>query len=184
MALVTDWLLRGERSLTIGRGQLIRSLRGLAHELPQPLGATLGYILGLDLRRAAPPTDEFTFYERTISFPTWELAIGLIILTGVLKAMRYVYPIPGDVLYWVSAIHVGSGVLLGLKLLDHLRYVLAPSRWPLMTSIATGWIPEAYVKRFHPGWYVQMTSDSVSSVPSTHPSVTPSSASGSAGGAS
>jgi hypothetical protein len=76
VALVTDWLLRGERSLTIGRGQLIRSLRGLAHELPQPLGATLGYILGLDLRRAAPPTDEFTFYERTISFPTWELAIG------------------------------------------------------------------------------------------------------------
>ena len=53
-----------------------------------------------------------------------------IVITGVLKAMRYIYPIPGDILYWVSAVHVGSGVFLGMKLLDHLRYVLAPSRWP------------------------------------------------------
>ena len=113
VAFVTDWLLRGERSLIVGRGQLIRSLRGLAHELPRPLGRSLAYLLGLDMRRAAPPTDEFTFYERTISFPTWELAIGLIVLTGVIKAMRYVYPIPGDVLYWVSAIHVGSGCCWG-----------------------------------------------------------------------
>jgi cytochrome b subunit of formate dehydrogenase len=184
VAFVTDWLLRGERSLTVGKGQLIRSLRGLAHELPGPLGSSLAYLLGLDMRRAAPPTDEFTFYERTISFPTWELAIGLIVLTGVIKAMRYVYPIPGDVLYWVSAIHVGSGVLLGLKLLDHLRYVLAPSRWPLMVSMATGWIPEAYVKRFHAGWYARISSEPAPSVAATQPSPAPSgSGAGSAGGA-
>ncbi len=158
VAFVTDWLLRNEKSLTIGKGQFIRVMRGLAHELPRPLGTIIGYTLGLDLRRAAPPTEEFTYYERAISFPTWELAIGLIILTGVIKAARYVYPIPGDVLYWVSAVHVGSGVLLGLKLLDHLRYVLAPSRWPLMVSMATGWLPEAYVQRFHPGWYARITS--------------------------
>jgi len=71
----------------------------------------------------------------------------------VIKAMRYIYPIPGELLYWVSAVHVGAGVLLGLKLLDHLRYVLAPSRWPLMVSIASGWIPAAYVQKFHAGWY-------------------------------
>ena len=184
VAFVTDWLLRGERSLTVGKGQLIRSLRGLAHELPKPLGTSMAYLLGLDMRRAAPPTDEFTFYERTISFPTWELAIGLIVLTGVIKAMRYVYPIPGDVLYWVSAIHVGSGVLLGLKLLDHLRYVLAPSRWPLMVSMATGWIPEAYVKRFHAGWYARISSEPAPSVAATQPSPAPSgSGAGSAGGA-
>ena len=69
--------------------------------------------------------------------------------------MRYIYPIPGDVLYWVSAVHVGAGVLLGMKLLDHLRYVLAPSRWPLMASMATGWISRGYVQRFLPGWYAE-----------------------------
>ena len=149
---LTDWLLRGESALSVGKGQMIRSLRGLARELPKPLGSTLAYLLGLDLRRAPPPTEQFTYYERTISFPTWELTLALIIITGMIKALRYVYPIPGDVLYWVSSIHVGSGVLLGIKLLDHLRYVLAPSRWPLMVSMATGWLPRAYAERFHPAW--------------------------------
>ncbi|MBV8720431.1 MAG: hypothetical protein JO318_15550 [Chloroflexi bacterium] len=165
VAFLTDWLLRGERSLTIGNGQFIRSMRGLAHELPKPLGTIIGYTLGLDLRRAPPHTEEFTYYERTISFPLWELSVGLIILTGVIKAMRYVYPIPGDLLYWVSAVHVGAGVLLGLKLLDHLRYVLAPSRWPLMAAIATGWIPTRYVERFHPGWYAQITAAPTTAAP-------------------
>lgn len=169
VAFVTDWLLRGERSLTLAKGQFIRSMRGLAHELPKPFGATIGYALGLDLRRAPPPTEEFTYYERAISFPLWELSIGLIILTGVIKAMRYVYPIPGDLLYWVSAVHVGAGVLLGLKLLDHLRYVLAPSRWPLMAAMVTGWVPTRYVERFFPGWYAQITA---SSAPGTSPAPT------------
>ena len=172
VALVTDWLLRGERSLTLGKGQSVRGMRGLAHELPKPIGSTVAYVLGLDMRRAAPPTEEFTYYERAVSFPAWEVAIGLIILTGVIKAMRYVYPIPGDVLYWVSATHVGAGVLLGLKLLDHLRYVLAPSRWPLMVSMATGWIPEAYVKAFHPGWYARLSSSESAPTASTVPSAT------------
>jgi cytochrome b subunit of formate dehydrogenase len=167
VVFITDWLRRGEDALTVKRGQQIRSLRGLANELPRPLKAFVGYVLGLDLRRAPPPTDQFTYYERTFSFPTWELAIALIVITGVIKAMRYVYPIPGDVLYWVSAIHVGAGVLLGMKLLDHLRYVLAPSRWPLMVSMATGWVPAAYVQRFHKAWYAEVTSRSTTPIQGT-----------------
>jgi len=182
VAFVTDWWLRGERSLSIGKGQAIRTLRGLSHELPKPLGTMLAYMLGLDLRRPAPPTEQFTYYERTISFPTWELAIGLIILTGVIKAMRYIYPIPGDLLYWVSAIHVGSGVLLGMKLLDHLRYVLAPSHWPLMVAMATGWIPEQYVQRLHPGWYARLTQGAGQAVAPAATPTSPSPAIGSAGG--
>ena len=168
---VTDWLLRGEAALTVGGGSWIRSLRGLAHELPRPIGGTLAYLLGLDLRRAPPPTEQFTYYERTISFPTWELTLALIIITGLIKALRYVYPIPGDVLYWVSSIHVGSGVLQGIKLLDHLRYVLAPSRWPLMVSMATGWLPRAYVERFHSAWLTRLSEQ-----PRASPTTTPVSA--------
>jgi cytochrome b subunit of formate dehydrogenase len=179
--LVIDWWLRDERSLTVASGQMIRSLRGLAHELPRPIGTTVAYLLGLDLRRAPPPTDQFTYYERTISFPTWVLTIGLIVLTGVIKAMRYVFPIPGDLLYWISAIHVGAGVLLGMKMLDHLRYVLAPSRWPLMGAIASGWIPARYVERFHPGWYARLRG-APGPVPTGASSTTPTPAVGPAGG--
>jgi thiosulfate reductase cytochrome b subunit len=140
---ITDWQLRRERGLSVPGGQWIRHLRGLAHELPRPLGVTLGYVIGLDMRRAPPPQEQFTFYERVFSFPTWVIALTLIVITGLLKAMRYIYPIPGDVLYWASAIHVGAMVLLAIKLLDHVRYVLAPSRWPLFVSMLTGWLPGA-----------------------------------------
>ena len=104
LAFVTAWLTRGERGLTPGKGQMIRGLRGLAHELPRPIGSVLAYLLGLNLRRAAPPTGQFSFYQRLIGFPWWELAIGLVILTGAIKAFRYIVPIPGDVLYWMSAV--------------------------------------------------------------------------------
>jgi hypothetical protein len=77
----------------------------------------------------------------------------LIVITGLLKAMRYVYPIPGDVLYWASAIHVGAMVLLAIKVLDHMRYVLAPSRWPLMQSMLTGWVHARYAQVAHAAWY-------------------------------
>jgi hypothetical protein len=76
-------------------------------------------------------------------------------------------------------------VLLGLKFLDHLRYVLAPSRWPLMGSIASGWIPAGYVQKFHAGWYARITSQSgaPAAAPTTPPApTTPVPSAGSAGG--
>ena len=51
----TYWLLRGDKSLLVPKGQWIRNMRGLAHELPRPLGGLLAGILGLNLRRAPPP---------------------------------------------------------------------------------------------------------------------------------
>ena len=71
-------------------------------------------------------------------FGRWWIALGLITITGILKAMRYVFPIPGDALDWVSAIHIGAMVVLAIKLLDHLRYVLAPSRWWMMRAMVPG----------------------------------------------
>jgi cytochrome b subunit of formate dehydrogenase len=150
---VTYWLMaERRRPLQVPKGQWIRHLRGLAHELPRPLGGILAALLGLDMRRQPPPVGEFTYYEKAVSFPTWGIVLLLLVLTGVLKAMRYVYPIPGDVLWWVSAVHVGGMVALMVKLLDHVRYVLAPSRWPLLVASLTTWVSEAYVRRRHPGW--------------------------------
>jgi cytochrome b subunit of formate dehydrogenase len=134
-------------------GQWIRHLRGLAHELPRPLGGLLAGFLGLDMRREPPAVEQFTYYEKVVSFPTWIVLLGLIVVTGLLKSMRYLYPIPGEVLWWASALHVAGLILLAAKLLDHLRYVFAPSRWALLKSMASTWIDEGYVRRWHPGWY-------------------------------
>lgn len=154
--MVTYWLVGGVGGLLPPKGQRIRHLRGLAHELPRPLGGTLAVLLGLNMRRQPPPTEQFTYYETTVSFPTWIVLLGLVTFTGVLKAMRYVYPISGDLLWWASTLHVASMVLLAAKTLDHLRYVLAPSRWPLLTSMVSGWMPARVVQSRHPAWHARI----------------------------
>jgi cytochrome b subunit of formate dehydrogenase len=154
--MVTYWLVSGVRGLLPPKGQKIRHLRGLAHELPSALGGTLAVLVGLNMRRQPPPTEQFTYYETTVSFPIWLVLLGLVTLTGVLKAMRYVYPISGEILWWCSTLHVASLVLLAVKSLDHLRYVLAPGRWHLMTAMVSGWMRERDVRERHPGWYEEI----------------------------
>lgn len=152
-AALMMWWIRGTQPPLPPKGEGIRYVRGLAHELPKPLGSMLAGLLGLNMRRQAPPIGQYTFYEATVSYSTWVVVIGLLAVTGILKAMRYLFPIPGDLLYWVSAIHVAGLVLLAVKMLDHVRYMLAPSRWPLLQALFTGWVSEAYVRANHPAWW-------------------------------
>ncbi|MDE3075090.1 MAG: hypothetical protein KGJ86_06640, partial [Chloroflexota bacterium] len=95
---VTHWLLVGDTSLLVPKGLWLRHVRGLAHEAPSGVGSVIGDVFGLDMKRTPPPVEQFTYYEKVVSFPTWAALIALITATGLLKAMRYVYPIPGDVL--------------------------------------------------------------------------------------
>jgi cytochrome b subunit of formate dehydrogenase len=169
---VTYWLMDTRHPLSVPSGQWIRHLRGMAHELPRPLGSALAAMLGLDMRRQAPPAGEFTYYEKVFSFPTWVILIGLIVITGILKALRYIYPIPGDLLWWVSAIHVGAMVGLAVKLLDHVRYVLAPSRWPLLVASYTTWISRGYAARAHPAW-LETAEEPAAEQPSGAPAAQP-----------
>ena len=140
---VAYWWVNGDRSLWVPRGQWGRHLAGFALELPRSLGTRLAARLGLDLTQRPRP-GQFTFYETAFSFPTWTFALALITITGILKAMRYIYPIPGPVLYWASTLHVAAMVLLVLKVLDHLRYTLG--RWPLMVAMARGWVSEGALR--------------------------------------
>ena len=160
---LTDWWLTGDRSLLVPKGQWIGHLRGLAHELPRPVGGALAAVLGLDMKPRAPEAGQFTFYEKVVSFPTWTFVIALITITGLVKALRYVYPVPGPVLFWASTLHVAAMVLIAIKLLDHIRYTLA--RWPLMVSMVTTWVSESYVRVHHPAWWKATEDAEAASVP-------------------
>jgi len=137
------WWVNGDRSLWPPRGGWRRHLAGFALELPPSLGTRLAAWLRLDPNQQPHP-ERFTFYETAFSFPTWTFALVLITITGLLKAMRYIYPVPGPVLYWASTLHVAAMVLLTLKVLDHLRYTLA--RWPLMVAMTRGWVSESALR--------------------------------------
>lgn len=139
-AFLSYWWMTGDRSLLVPRSDWARHLRGFALEIPRPLGARLAGLLKLDLRQPAGSSGTFTFYEKVFSFPTWSFGIGLITITGIVKLVRYLVPIPGPVLFIDSTLHVTAMVILVIRTLDHLRYTFA--RWPLMVAIATGWLPQ------------------------------------------
>jgi cytochrome b subunit of formate dehydrogenase len=100
--------------------------------------------LRLDLSHAAPAARRFTYYETAFSFPSWTLVIALITVTGLIKAMRYVYPVPPFLLYWSSTLHVAAMVLIFIKVLDHLRYTLG--RWPMMVAMVKGWVRDGAIR--------------------------------------
>jgi cytochrome b subunit of formate dehydrogenase len=143
-SFVTYWWVNGDRALLPPRGQWRAHLSAFAQGLPRWLATRVAGPLRLDLTRRTPPPDRFSYYETAFSFPTWAFAIALITVTGLIKAMRYVYPVPPLILYWSSTLHVAAMVLIFLKVLDHLRYTLA--RWPMMVAMAKGWVREGTIR--------------------------------------
>jgi len=142
--------MTGDRSLLVGRGHLGHHLLGLAYELPPRIRAPYAKLLRVDLSQPRPPTGQFTFYEKVIEFPSWTVLLALITVTGLIKAVRFVLPVPGLVLFIASTLHVAAMVGIVIKLLDHLRYTFP--RWPLMGAITTTWVNERYARLRHPGW--------------------------------
>jgi hypothetical protein len=139
-AFVSYLWMTGDRSLLVPRGQWGRHLLGLAYELPPSIRAPYARLLRIDLSRPRPPAGQFTFYEKVVEFPSWSIVLALITITGLIKAARYVVPVPGFVLWLSSTLHVAAMVIIVIKLLDHLRYTFP--RWPLMTAIATTWVKD------------------------------------------
>ena len=139
-AFVSYLWMTGDRSLLVPRGQWARHLLGLAYELPPRVRQPYAKLLRIDLGQPRPPAGKFTFYEKVVEFPSWSIILVLITITGLIKAARYLVPVPGFVLWLASTLHVAAMVVIVIKLLDHLRYTFP--RWPLMASMATTWIKE------------------------------------------
>jgi len=137
--------MTGDRSLLVPRGQWGRHLLGLAYELPQPIRTPYAKLLRVDLSQPRPPSGTFTFYEKVVEFPSWSIVLVLITITGLIKAGRYLVPVPGFVLWLASTLHVAAMVVIVIKLLDHLRYTFP--RWRLMTAMTTTWLTPASSRR-------------------------------------
>lgn len=138
-ALAVNVWRDADRSFLVPRGQLRRYLRGLAGELPPFLVRPLAGPLGIDMKAPAPPRGRYTFYEILVSYPWWAIGLGLITVTGLVKALRYLYPIPGPVLFMASTLHVAAMVILALKVLDQLRLTLELDRKVAVGVLAAPW---------------------------------------------
>jgi cytochrome b subunit of formate dehydrogenase len=144
------WWQTGHHGLLVPRGQWRHHLRAFTHELPPAIGHRVARALRLHATGVEAQAGQFTYYETAFSFPTWTIALGLITITGLIKALRYLMPVPGPILWGASTLHVAAMVLLVLKVLDHMRYVF--ERWPLMVAMTTTWITDRYAQTHFPRW--------------------------------
>jgi cytochrome b subunit of formate dehydrogenase len=103
-------------------------------------------------------TGKYLATEQTLSYPPWAILIGIIVVTGLIKMLRYVYPLPNTLIATITTIHDLAAIGIGLMLVIHLLpLLLVPANWPLLLSIFRTTVPLDYVKKRHPGWYRQLT---------------------------
>ncbi|HLF89471.1 MAG TPA: hypothetical protein VI451_11030, partial [Anaerolineales bacterium] len=99
-------------------------------------------------------TGKYLSTEQLISYPPWVILIGLIVLTGLIKSLRYTWNIPNTLLVWATGIHDIVAVLIGVMLVIHLLpLLLVPANWPLLLSMFKSTVSVEYVKKRHPKWY-------------------------------
>ena len=127
---LVHYLIAGDRRLLVARGEWRVAIRGAAPEMPARIDRLVARIFRVDLRSPAPGQGRFAWYDRAVSLPLWSIAIGLITVTGLVKALRYLVPVPGPLLYVASTLHVAAMVLIVVLVLDELRLALA--RRPLL----------------------------------------------------
>ena len=94
--------------------------------------------------------------EKVISYSGWAIVVGAVVLTGLIKALHYVYGMPGWLLQGVTFVHDWATVLIIVMLALHLfALVLVPRNWPLLKSMFTTRISRSYAREHLPLWEEQ-----------------------------
>lgn len=110
--------------------------------------------------------------EKVFSYTPWAIIVTVMIVTGLLKTFRYLYPIPPDFIAQVSTVHdlfaYASVVMLGIHLV---AVLLVPHHWPLLASMITTRISRQFVQKSHPLWEKQLIAQEQATSPSPMPPI-------------
>jgi cytochrome b subunit of formate dehydrogenase len=121
--------------------------------LRQPIAKYARALLGYK------PTDhgKYLATEQILSYPPWSILVTLIVVTGLIKVLKYVYAVPGSLVAWATAIHDLTAIAIGVMLIIHLLPLLfVPANWPLLLSMFRTTVPRKYVEKRHPVWYREL----------------------------
>lgn len=162
-----------------GSGLIPRGTRDLKNGLAELFGyagvfskqrAFFGFQLPLSLRRQAQSLvvrkwgirpaeeDKYPSSEKVFSYAVWFALIAVLTITGTLKALRYIVPIPEDLLRFLTFLHDGSLIWVIVVFFAHVGAVtFPPINWPLLKSMFTTRIAASYVQEHLPLWYRRLT---------------------------
>ncbi len=157
------------------------SLFPRAHDISPALARLFGYlgiygqpgVLGLRWPRAwQAPTqrflaaigirpngqeDKFLSVEKVFSFTPLAVLTVIVVATGLLKAGRYFFAVPGDVLYWTTWLHDLTTTLTVVVVGAHLAAIfLVPRNWPGIRAMVNGRISHHVVEDEFPAWAARL----------------------------
>lgn len=122
--------------------------------LPKGLRQTFGETFRAFGFRPPQQLGKYLPAEKVLSYTPWAIIVGTMVVTGLIKSFRYLYPIPPTFIATVSTLHDYSAYASVVMLVIHLCAVLLiPRHWPLVVSIFTTRIPRAFVEKYHSLWY-------------------------------
>ncbi len=129
---------------------------GLPVSIRRPLQRLFVRRLGL----APGEEDKYLASERVFSYLPWVILIGTVVLTGLVKAARYLMPVPEPALRVATFLHDGAIVWIVALLFIHVAaLVLIPLNLPLLKTMVTTRISLHYVANHLPRWYRRLQAE-------------------------
>ncbi len=156
---------RSLKDLREGLGELLVEYTGIAGgggaalgiKLPKGLRTPLAQTFAAFGLRTPKQLGKYLPAEKVFSYAPWAIIVTVIVITGIVKSFRYLYPIPPEFIATMTFLHdlsaLAAIVMLGL----HLAAVcLIPRNWPLLISMFTTRVPRQHVEQHHPIWFKQL----------------------------
>jgi cytochrome b subunit of formate dehydrogenase len=120
---------------------------------------------------APEPAGKYLATEKVISYTGWAVLVGIVVVTGLLKALHYIYALPGWLRDGLTFLHDGATIFFLIFLLIHVgALVLVPRNWGLLKSMFTTRVSRAYAREHLPAWAAETDGTAVQTGPSApHP---------------
>lgn len=96
---------------------------------------------------------KFLAVEKVFSFAPLATLVLIVVVTGLIKAARYFFVVPSDVLYWTTWLHDLSTWLTLVVVGLHLAAIfLVPRNWPGIGAMVRGRMSLHHVEDEFPAW--------------------------------
>lgn len=126
-------------------------------KLPKFIRETLGETFSAFGLRPTKKLGKFLPVEKVFSYTPWAIIITVIVITGLIKSFRYLYPIPPTFVQQITTLHDIFGYAAVAMLGIHLAAILlVPRNWPLLIAMLTTRISRKHVQDWHPLWYNEL----------------------------
>lgn len=109
------------------------------------------------LRQKEPPCEKY-LPEQRLTYLYFAFAIGLVVITGVIKVIKNIVGIQptNGILLWGAQLHNVATLLIVIGVILHLGAFIVKENRKLLPGMFTGYVDKDYVKERHCLWFDEL----------------------------